>query len=59
MSNGKKLQLSFNSPVILGFTIACFISQRYMNLFLLGDFLNILQRKLSQQLDDREFFLIV
>ena len=24
MSNGKKLQLSFNSPVILGFTIACF-----------------------------------
>lgn len=25
MSNGKKLQLSFNSPVILGFAIACFM----------------------------------
>lgn len=24
-SSGKKLQLSFNSPVILGFTIACFV----------------------------------
>ena len=24
MTNGKKLQLSFNSPVILGFTIVCF-----------------------------------
>ena len=22
--NGKKLQLSFNSPIILGFSIACF-----------------------------------
>lgn len=24
-SNGKKLQLSFNSPIILGFTIICFV----------------------------------
>ena len=23
-SNGKKLQFSFNSPIVLGFTIACF-----------------------------------
>lgn len=24
-TNGKKLQLSFNSPIVLGFTIACFL----------------------------------